>query len=109
MNNTWLNNNCIGSTHNDASKSTPIFILNTEQHSRNFTIATSNILEQHSSDYTNILRHNINKLINEETEHTIIPVEWDRIHTYIYNSNVSGEIIFKIRAKDFDFSHLNKT
>jgi hypothetical protein len=107
MNNILLNNNnFIGSTHNDTSKSTSNFIIGTsnilEQHisisninNSNFTIATSNILEQHSSNYTNILRHDVNKWINEEVEHITSPIPTDIIHTYIYNSNISGEIRFK--------------
>ena len=48
MNNILLNNNnFIGTTHNDTSKST-------SKSTSNFIIGTSNILEQHSSNYTNI-------------------------------------------------------
>ena len=111
MNNILLNNNnFIGTTHNDTSKSTSNFIIGTsnilEQHSSNYTKATSNILEQHSSNYTNILRHDVNKWINEEVEHITLPIETDIINTYVYNSNIAGEIRFKNRAKDADLSHL---
>lgn len=55
---------------------------------------TSNILETHSSNYTNNLRTDINKLINEENETTLK-------HTYIYNSNLSGEIRFWVKSTPF--------
>ncbi len=76
MNNILLNNNFIGSTHNDALKSTSSVVIGTsnilELHSSNYTKATSN--EQRSSNYTNILRQDVNKGINEETEHITFPV-----------------------------------
>ena len=97
MNNILLNNNnFIGTTHNDTSKSTSNFIIGTsnileqhssnytkatsnilEQHSSNYTNITSNILEQHSSNYTNLLRHDVNKWINEEIEHITLPAPLD--------------------------------
>lgn len=59
---------------------------------------TSNILETHiiessnnNIQYTNNLRTDINKLINEETK-TILNINYK--HTYIYNSNILGEIRF---------------
>jgi hypothetical protein len=39
-----------------------------EQHSSNFILATSNILETHSSNFTNALRADVNKWINEEVD-----------------------------------------
>ncbi len=69
-----------------------------EQRSSNFISATSNILETHSSNFTNALRADVNKWINEENElsTTVPPV--NITHTYIYNSNFYGEIRFKNRA-----------
>jgi hypothetical protein len=104
-NNLYTNNNFLGTTHLDASKITSNFILATsnilEQHisvsnlnNSNFTLATSNILETHSSNFTNKLRTDVNKWINEEKEHITFPITTDLTHTYIYNSNLAGEIRF---------------
>jgi hypothetical protein len=60
----------------------------------NDILITSNILEISSSNKTSNLRYDINKLINEETEHISLPVPYDLKHTYIYNSNLLGEIRF---------------
>ena len=77
MNNN-ITNNCgwIGSTHIDNIKLTSNIlekhiinvsnILNTN--SSNYTSNASNILNTDSSNYTNVLRHDVNKWINEEYE-----------------------------------------
>jgi len=91
MNNNLLNNvNFVGMTHLDYSKI-----------SSNFTTATSNILEGHITDaknyniaYTNNLRTDVDKWIGEEIEHITLPVPKDITHTYVYNSNIAGEIRF---------------
>ena len=85
-NNLYNNNNFIGITHFDNFKITSNFILQTsnilEQHILNTSNTleghlsnTSNILEDHVLDaknsninYTNALRTDVNKWINEEIE-----------------------------------------
>ena len=111
-NNLYTNNNFIGITHLDNAKITSNFILATsnilEQHisisnlnNSNFTLGTSNILETHSSNFTNNLRYDINKWINEKEEPSLIP-SINLTHTYIYNSNLLGEIRFWCKStKDF--------
>jgi len=107
----------IGMTHLDNYKITSNFILATsnilESHIYNASNTleshiynTSNILESHISNaknyninYTNILRNDVNKWINEEVEHKTTPVILDLTHTYMYNNNIGGEIRFKTRAK----------
>jgi hypothetical protein len=73
--------------------------------SSNFTTATSNILEGHILDaknsnitYTNNLRTDINKLIAEEQENIILPIPGTLTHTYVYNSNLAGEIRFWVKS-----------
>ena len=108
-NNNIYNNNFIGTTHIDAYKSTSNFIISTsntiESHlyasniaNSNYTTNTSNILEIHSRNYTNNLRFDVNKWINETVEHTTIPVATDITHTQIYNSNLGGEIQFWVKS-----------
>ena len=129
-NNLYTNNNFIGTTHFDSFKSTSNLIISTsnilEQHiaysnisSSNFTLSTSNILETHllttsnilethSSNFTNNLRYDVNKWINEEVEHLTIPVPVDLTHTYIYNSNILGEIRFTTKGTPKYVSNENK-
>jgi hypothetical protein len=111
MNNN-ITNNCgwIGSTHIDNIKLTSNIlekhIILGDINSSNYTSNTSNILNTNSSNYTNItsniIQTNINRLIKEETEHILTPVPLDYNHTYIYNSNLLGEIRFWCKStKDF--------
>ena len=104
-NNLYTNNNFIGTTHFDSFKSTSNLIISTsnilEQHiaysnisSSNFTLSTSNILETHSSNFTNALRYDVNKWINEEVETSTTTPPVSLTHTYIYSSNLLGEIRF---------------
>ena len=125
-NNLYNNNNFIGITHLDNVKITSNFIIQTsnilEQHILNTSntleghlsntsnilegkiFNTSNTLEGHILDaknfninYTNALRTDVNKWINEEIEHNILPPV-DIKHTYIYNSNLLGEIRFTTKG-----------
>ena len=109
-NNIYTNNNFIGSTHLDGLKPLSNLIISTsnilEQHiaysnisSSNFTLSTSNILETHSSNFTNALRYDVNKWINEEVETSTTTPPINLTHTYIYSSNLLGEIRFKNEAK----------
>ena len=129
-NNIYTNNNFIGSTHLDGLKPLSNLIISTsnilEQHiaysnisSSNFTLstsnilethllATSNILETHSSNFTNALRYDVNKWINEEVEHITLPFPVDLTHTYIYNSNILGEIRFTTKGTPKYLSNDNK-
>lgn len=65
-----------------------------DNNSSNYTLNVSNIISSNSSNYTNVLRNDVNKLIKEETENIILPLPTTLKHTYIYNSNVAGEIRF---------------
>ena len=70
---------------------------------------TSNILETRSSNYTNALRYDVNKWIGEEIEHVSLPTPNDKVHTYIYNSNILGEIRFVTKGTpDYIFNDHNK-
>lgn len=118
-NNLYNNNNFIGITHLDNVKITSNFILQTsnilEQHILNTSNTleghlsnTSNILEDHILDaknsninYTNALRTDVNKWINEEIEHVPVPIPADIKHTYIYNSNLVGEIRFWCKSTPY--------
>ena len=116
-NNLYNTNNFIGITHNDIFKNSSnalikeIYIQSSNSsnyasnisnvldlRSSNFTSNYANIIEYNSSNYTkitsNIIQTNINKLIKEEIEHISLPIPIDLNHTYIYNSNVLGEIRF---------------
>ena len=108
-NNHFNTNNWIGTTHLDFFKNSSNALSNYTYNSSNILSnqiiitsnilendisITSNILENHSSNYTSNLRFDINQLINEETEHISFPFAYDKKHTYIYNSNVVGEIRF---------------
>jgi hypothetical protein len=128
MNNN-ITNNCgwIGSTHIDNIKltrnileqhiiagdinssnytSNAINILNTN--SSNYTSNASNILNTNSSNYTNILRYDVNKWINEQIENISLPQPIDLIHTYIYSSNLLGEIRFVTKGTpDYVFNSHN--
>ena len=88
------------------------YIKNSESNSSNFTINTSNtleihlsntsnILENHSSNYTNSLRYDVNKWINEVKEPITVPITTNLTHTYIYNSNLSGEIRFWCKSTPY--------
>ncbi len=108
-NNLYTNNNFIGTTHLDASKITSNFILNTSNILESHLSNTSNILESHifntsnildskASNFTtttsNLILARYDKLIGEEKENIILPIPTDLTHTYIYNSNLVGEIRF---------------
>lgn len=116
-NNLYNINSWIGTTHQDffhnssnnlyfyTSNTSNILsnqIIITSNIIENDLLITSNILENHSSNYTSNLKYNINQLINEETEHNLLPIPYDLKHTYIYNSNDLGEIRFYCESyKDF--------
>lgn len=108
-NNLYNTNSWIGTTHldffNNSSNNLYFYTSNTSNILsnqikitsniiENDILITSNILENHSSNYTSNLKYKINRLINEETEHISFPIAYDKKHTYIYNSNVVGEIRF---------------
>ena len=101
-NNLYTNNNFIGITHLDTGKITSNFILNTsnilEGHISNASNIleghisnTSNILEGHILDtknfninYTDDLRTDVNKWVNEEIELSLTTPSINLTHTYIY-------------------------
>ena len=116
-NNLYNTNNFIGITHNDyfkvasnaLAKSINSLELNSSNYtsnvsnildlrSSNFTSNYANIIEYNSSNYTkitsNIIQTNINKLIKQVPEDILLPIPITLNHTYIYNSNVLGEIRF---------------
>jgi len=116
-NNLYNTNNFIGITHNDyfkvasnaLAKSINSLDLNSSNYasnisnvldlrSSNFTSNYANIIEYNSSNYTkitsNIIQTNINKLIKQVPEDILLPIPTTLNHTYIYNSNVLGEIRF---------------
>ena len=120
-NNLYNNNTFIGITHNDYFKTASNALSNQ-------IVITSNILEGHLSNTSNILINNIyntsnildskasnfttttsnlilaryDPLIREEIEHITLPIPLDFKHTYIYNSNILGEIRFWTKStKDF--------
>jgi len=89
------------------------YTSNTSNILSNQIIITSNIIENDISITSNILdnktsnlRYDINKLIKEETEHIPLPIPYDKKHTYIYNSNVVGEIRFWCKSTT-DFPIIN--
>ena len=102
----WHLNN--GAHINNSSNNLDFHLSNTsyilEEHLSN----TSNILEKHSSNYTYILRYDVNKWINEEIEHITLPVETNLTNTYIYNSNLSGEIRFVTKGTPKYITNENK-
>ena len=116
-NNLYNTNSWIGTTHldffNNSSNNLYFYTSNTSNILsnqikitsniiENDILITSNILENHSSNYTSNLKYNINQLINEEIEHNLLPIPYDLKHTYIYNSNLLGEIRFYCEnTKDF--------
>jgi hypothetical protein len=108
-NNLYNVNSWIGTTHQDffnnssnnlyfyTSNSSNILsnqIIITSNILENDILITSNILEISSSNKTSNLKYNINRLINEEIEHISLPIPYNLKHTYIYNSNLAGEIRF---------------
>jgi hypothetical protein len=105
-NNLYNTNNFIGITHNDYFKvasnalAKEIYIQSNivNNNCSNYASNISNVLNYNSSNYTNItsniIQTNINKIIKEEIEHITLPISIDLTHTYIYNSNVLGEIRF---------------
>ena len=109
-NNLYNINSWIGSTHQDFFKNSSnnlyFYTSNSSNILSNQIIITSNILETSSTNKTSNLKYNINKLINEETEHISLPIPYDKIHTYIYNSNVVGEIRFWCKSTT-DFPIIN--
>jgi len=120
-NNLYNINSWIGTTHQDffhnSSNNLYFYTSNTSNILSNQIIITSNILENdilitsnileiNSSNKTSNLRYDINKLIKEETEHISLPIPYDKTHTYIYNSNVVGEIRFWCKSTT-DFPIIN--
>jgi hypothetical protein len=116
-NNNLYNNNFIGTTHIDALKATSNFILGTsnilEQHiftnsinNSNYTSNASNILNTNSSNYTNILRYDVNKWINEQADE-IIP-GLNITNTYISNSNIGGYIKFWTKDSEKVYTRINQ-
>jgi len=112
-NNLYNNNTFIGITHQDYFKTasnalaTQIYITsntleghlsNTSNILENHLYTTSNILDSKASNFTtttsNLILARYDPLIREETEHIILPLPTDLKHTYIYNSNLLGEIRF---------------
>jgi hypothetical protein len=119
-NNIYNNNNFIGTIHQDILKNTSNIlskqIINTSNiltnqitntsnnltnqinrintDNSNYTLQIGNIVENNSIIYTNQLRYDVNKLINEEFEHISFPIPYDTHHTYVYNSNIGGDIRF---------------
>lgn len=86
----------------ESSNNNFLYTSNSSNIIENDILITSNILENHSINYTSNLKYNISRLINEEIEHITIPVSFDKKHTYIYNSNLLGEIRFYCESsKDF--------
>ena len=55
---------------------------------------SSNNLATYTTSTSNIIVTNINKLIKEELEYITTPVVATLKHTYVYNSNLAGEIRF---------------
>ncbi len=82
-------------------------IINLNFNCSNYASNISNILNINSSNYTDALRHDVNKWINEETEPTIIP-SVNLTHTYIYSSNLLGEIRFSTKGTPQYISNENK-
>jgi hypothetical protein len=70
---------------------------------------TSNILEIHSSNYTNnnitILDNKYNKLIKTVDENITTPTQITLKHTYITNSNIQGQIRFITRFDTDDYRY----
>jgi hypothetical protein len=62
----------------------------TSINSSNFTLGTSNILNDKIDTTSNFILNRYDKLIKEQTENSLI-------NTYITNSNVGGEIIFYVK------------
>jgi hypothetical protein len=105
MNNNYNNLYCdyIGAT---GSYSISDYIDNTSNFltisSSNFTSNYANITEKNSSNYTtnksiitsNAILSRYDPLIKQEIEHITFPIPATLNHTYIYNSNVAGEIRF---------------
>ena len=83
-------------------------IVNLNFNCSNYTSNASNILNTNSSNYTDILRYDVNKWINEQIEHVSLPQPIDLIHTYIYSSNLLGEIRFVTKGTpDYVFNSHN--
>ena len=53
-----------------------------------------NYINTNNINYTNALRNDINKLIEEKTENILLPIPATLKHIYIHNSNLAGEIRF---------------
>ena len=98
-----MNGNPYTSSWIGATAQYPIYdyINEVSSNSSNFTIYNSNILETHSSNFTNSLRYDMNKWINEEIEPITFPTNTNLTHTYIYNSNLSGEIRFWCKSTPY--------
>ena len=73
----------------------------------NYTSNASNILNTNSSNFTNALRRDVNKWINEQIEPSSLPFV-NLTHTYIYNSNLLGEIRFVTKGMPSYLTNENK-
>ncbi len=112
-NNNFNVNSWIGSTHQDFFKTSSNMLANeiirTSNILTNEIITTSNILESHlhasniaNSNYTYISSNQIvnyfNKMIDNQIETITIPINYNKTHTYITNSNLVGEIRFWVKS-----------
>lgn len=74
------------------------YIDNTSNVIESHLLVTSNILNTNSSNYTsntsNYIVNRYDQLIKKQVEHITFPIETDLYHTYIFNSNIAGEIRF---------------
>ena len=74
------------------------YIDNTSNVIESHLLVTSNILNTNSSNYTsntsNYIVNRYDQLIKKEVEEITIPIPATLYHTYIYNSNIAGEIRF---------------
>jgi hypothetical protein len=108
-NNLYNTNNFIGITHYDyfktASNALAKAINTLDLNSSNYTCNVSNILDNNSSNYTrntsNAILARYDPMIRQETKPVSVdtpllinPMPVNLQHTYIYNSNVLGEIRF---------------
>jgi hypothetical protein len=76
----------IGIVNNDAITNSNNLII--------YNNISSNNLATYTTTTSNIIVTNINKLIKEELEYITTPVVATLKHTYVYNSNLAGEIRF---------------
>ena len=106
------NNNFIGATHIDNIKITSNIL---EQHilinsinNSNYTSNASNILDTNSSNYTNVLRYDVNKWIGETSEQIPLIPGLYTTNTYITNSNIGGYIKFWTKDSEKVYTRINQ-